>query len=148
MDLHGSMLSGVTDSNNFATKERRGRTDADGGVSRSGPGRANIDTPRVCRNGLFSRNPQIWSSGRSFVPIVRKTAARDGQRSFVSPGPLSGNCLRHTDWRHSSMQAEVARVVGVAVEAVRHGDSVVVHSAEGPDDPLSQGSMRSRSQQA
>jgi 3-oxoisoapionate kinase len=32
-------------------------------------------------------------------------------------------------------QAEVERVVSVAVEAVRRGVSVVVYSAEGPDDP-------------
>lgn len=75
------------------------------------------------------------------VPLI---AAVSGSCSPVTAEQIrwaraNGFCVERLDLPRAlhaqTADAEIERVLGVAVEAVRRGSSVIVHSAEGPDDP-------------
>lgn len=92
---------------------------------------------RAC--GLLPATPSLPDALP--VPVI---AAVSGSCSPVTAGQIrwaraNGFCVERLDLPSAldqrTAQAEVERVVSVAVEAVRRGDSVVVYSAEGPDDP-------------
>ena len=75
---------------------------------------------------------------------VQAIAAVSGSCSPVTAAQIrwaraNGFCIERLDLRRAldrqACEAEVERAVGIAANAIGRGQSVVVHSAEGPDDP-------------
>jgi 3-oxoisoapionate kinase len=92
---------------------------------------------RAC--GLLPARPSLPAAKP--VPLI---AAVSGSCSPVTAGQIGwarahGFCVERLDLPHAlspqTAEAEIERVLSIAVEAARRGDSVVVHSAEGPHDP-------------
>lgn len=92
---------------------------------------------RTC--GLLPATPSLPAAKP--VPVI---ATVSGSCSPVTAGQIrwaraNGFCVEKLDvsraLQQQTAQAEIERVLTIAVEAVRRGDSVIVHSAEGPDDP-------------
>ncbi|WP_027800658.1 3-oxo-isoapionate kinase OiaK [Paraburkholderia dilworthii] len=91
-----------------------------------------------------------WLPARASLPIaqpVGQIAAVSGSCSPVTATQIAwaranGFCVVRLDLPRAldarTASGEIQRAVEVAAAAVRRGDSVIVHSAEGPDDPAVQ----------
>jgi uncharacterized protein YgbK (DUF1537 family) len=92
---------------------------------------------RAC--GLLPAAPALPAAGP-----VAAIAAVSGSCSPVTAGQIrwaraNGFCVERLDLRRAldprAGETEIARVIGVAADALRQGQSALVFSAEGPDDP-------------